>query len=60
MKISMIRLSSIIALFFLSLIFAQDDFGLEDLNPNSEFYGQIIGPNTFLGGISIIYFGHEY
>ena len=56
----MIRLFSIFALFFLSLIFPQNDFGLEDLNPNSEFYGQIIGPNTFLGEISIIYFGHEY
>ena len=60
MKIRMIRLSSIFALFFLSLLFPQNDFGLEDLNPNSEFYGQIIGPNTFLGEISIIYFGHEY
>jgi len=56
----MIRLSLIFAFFFLSLLFPQNDFGLEDLNPNSEFYGQIIGPNTFLGEISIIYFGHEY
>ena len=60
MKIRMIRLSLIFALFFLSLLFPQNDFDLEDLNPNSEFYGQIIGPNTFLGEISIIYFGHEY
>ena len=60
MKIRMIRLSSIFTLFFGGLIFPQNDFGLEDLNPNSEFYGQIIGPNTFLGEISIIYFGHEY
>ena len=60
MKISMIRLSSLFGLFFLNLLLPQNDFGLEDLNPNSEFYGQIIGPNTFLGEICIIYFGHEY
>ena len=35
-------------------------FELEDLNPNSEFYGQVIGPADFLGEISIIFFGHEY
>ena len=29
----------------------------EDINPNSEFYGQYIGPDTFSGDISVYYFG---
>ena len=28
-----------------------------DINPNSEFYNQLIGPNTFNGNVSIYYFG---
>ena len=41
-------------------IFAQGDFNLEDLNPNSDTYGQFIGPSDYLGDILILYFGHEY
>ena len=41
-------------------LFPQSDFNLEDLNPNSESYGNIIGPADYLGDISIIFFGHEY
>tara|TARA_B100000925_G_scaffold197011_1_gene149155 strand:+ start:111 stop:281 length:171 start_codon:yes stop_codon:yes gene_type:complete len=43
-----------------NFLFSQSNFELEDLNPNSEFYGQVIGPADFLGEISIIFFGHEY
>ena len=32
-------------------------FTSEDINPNSEYYGQIIGPETFTGDISCYYFG---
>ena len=46
--------------FFINSLFSQSNFELEDLNPNSEFYGQVIGPADFLGEISIIFFGHEY
>ena len=60
MKIRMIRLLSFFSLIIVNLLISQNDFELEDLNPNSEFFGQMIGPNTFFGGISIIYFGHEY
>ncbi len=50
---------------FLSILFlfslnAQGDFDLEDLNPNSETYGQIIGPSDYLDDIVIVFFGHEY
>tara|TARA_B100001989_G_scaffold210248_1_gene159473 strand:- start:639 stop:809 length:171 start_codon:yes stop_codon:yes gene_type:complete len=46
--------------FSANFLFSQNNFELEDLNPNSEFYGQVIGPSDFLGEISIIFFGHEY
>lgn len=45
---------------FLSLATAQYNFELEDLNPNSETFGQSIGPNDYLGDICIVFFGHEY
>jgi len=32
-------------------------FTSEDINPNSEYYGQIIGPDTFTGDIYCYYFG---
>jgi len=32
-------------------------FLAEDLNPNSPYYGQMIGPETFTGDISCYYFG---
>ena len=39
---------------------AQGDFNLDDLNTNSETYGDTIGPADYLGDICIVYFGHEY
>jgi hypothetical protein len=32
-------------------------FMAEDINPNSEYFGQMIGPDTFSGDISCYYFG---
>ena len=32
-------------------------FLAEDINPNSEYFGQMIGPDTFAGDISCYYFG---
>jgi len=32
-------------------------FMAEDINPNSEYFGQMIGPDTFTGDISVYYFG---
>jgi|TARA_B100000989_G_C19275784_1_gene358158 hypothetical protein len=56
----MSRLLVLFIFIFDNFLFSQSNFELEDLNPNSEFYGQEIGPADFLGGISIIFFGHEY
>ena len=59
MKISMNKiLARLICL--MTLVLAQGNFSLEDLNPNSESYGQFIGPESYLEDIVIIYFGHEY
>ena len=60
MKIKMSKFFSLLIFFFVTSLFSQSNFELEDLNPNSEFYGQVIGPADFLGEISIIFFGHEY
>ena len=50
-----------ISLFFYSLaLYGQGDFNLEDLNPNSDTFGEMIGPDDYLGDICIVYFGHEY
>ena len=50
-----------ISLFFCSLaLYGQGDFNLEDLNPNSDTFGEMIGPDDYLGDICIVYFGHEY
>ena len=32
-------------------------FMAEDINPNSEYFGQMIGPDTYTGDISCYYFG---
>ena len=29
----------------------------EDINPNSEYFEQMIGPETFVGNVSLYYFG---
>lgn len=42
------------------LLFSQNDFGLEDLNYNSETYQQTVGPSFFPNNVCIVYFGHEY
>ena len=47
-------------LLVISGIIAQGDFNLEEMNPNSATYGEIIGPDDYLGDISIVFFGHEY
>jgi len=44
----------------LSGLAAQGDFNLENLNPNSETYGDLIGPDDYIGDICIVFFGHEY
>jgi len=35
------------------------DFSLEDLNPNSPTYQQLIGPSTYQGEVSGYYFANQ-
>ena len=50
-----------ISLSFLCIILAQHgDFDLPDLNPASDTYDQVIGPDDYIGDICIVFFGHEY
>tara|TARA_Y100001970_G_C13509074_1_gene497415 strand:+ start:251 stop:433 length:183 start_codon:yes stop_codon:yes gene_type:complete len=60
MKTNLIKFIFINIFFLGNIIYAQGDFDLEDLNPNSEFFSQFIGPGDFLEDIVIVYFGHEY
>ncbi len=47
-------------LIVIMFVYGQGDFNLEDLNPNSDTFGEVIGPDDYLGNICIIFFGHEY
>ena len=49
----------LLTVLLLTTLYAQDPFYLEDLNPNSETYGQIVSPADFLDDICIVFFGHE-
>ena len=57
-----VRIIKLIAFLFVFMVvgLAQSDFNLEDLNPNSESYGDTIGPADYLGDLCIVFFGHEY
>ena len=57
-----VRMIKLIAFLFVFMVvgLAQSDFNLEDLNPNSETYGDTIGPADYIGDICIVFFGHEY
>lgn len=35
------------------------DFSLEDINPNSSTYLQLIGPSSYKGDVSAFYFGDQ-
>jgi hypothetical protein len=59
MNIRIFSMSSILFSGIFSWGIAQDPFYLEDLNPSSETYGQIVSTADFLGDICIVFFGHE-
>jgi hypothetical protein len=57
-----IRKTLIFAMIFLGLISwvsAQENFLLEDLNPNSATYGKKVGPAYYYGNVCVVFFGHE-
>ena len=41
-----------------TLLFAEYDYSLEDINPSSEFYEQSVGTSYFPNQVTIHYFGH--
>ena len=41
-----------------SILSAQNDFSLEDLNPTSDYYGNNVGTSFFEGKITLNYFGY--
>tara|TARA_A100001015_G_C14892865_1_gene673166 strand:+ start:115 stop:288 length:174 start_codon:yes stop_codon:yes gene_type:complete len=50
-------------LFLLGLVGAlqsQTDYSLEDINPNSNSYGDTVGTSHFENHVVIHYFGHFY
>ena len=49
----------LVMLTFLCIVFTQYDFNLINQNPNSESYGEGIGPDFYLGKVTLYYFGHQ-
>jgi hypothetical protein len=52
------KMRKLIPLILSSLILGQYNFNLEDLNPNSPYYGELTGPSSFPNQVTLIYFGH--
>ena len=50
----------LLAFIFSTLVFGQNDFSLEDINPLSDTYEQLIGPSYFAGNMVVLGFFHEY
>ena len=48
------------SLIFLTIVFGQGDYSLEDINPSSDYYGVNVGTSYFEGKITLHYFGHFY
>ena len=53
-------MKKILFLILISFSLAQYTFSLEDLNSNSEYFGQIVGPSDFENQVSVVYFGYFY
>ena len=41
-------------------VIGQNEFNLQDINPHSDTYEQLIGPSYFSNNIIILGFFHEY
>ena len=50
----------LLAFILSTLVFGQNDFSLEDINPLSDTYEQLIGPSYFAGNMVVLGFFHEY
>jgi len=60
MKIRKVLVSTMLLMGLISWVAAQENFSLEDLNPNSETYGQKVGPAYYYGNVCVVFFGNEY
>ena len=45
-------------LVLLTTFLFSEDFRLTDLNQSSDFHTTSVGPSSFPGEVSIVYFGH--
>ena len=43
---------------FVSFAVSQYDYSLEDINSNSDFYGNNVGTSVFENQVTLHYFGH--
>jgi hypothetical protein len=59
MNIQKALISIIIFMGMISWVSAQENFLLEDLNPNSKTYGKKVGPAYYYGNACVVFFGHE-
>ena len=41
-------------------LISQNDFTLEDINPGSNTFGELIGPSYFTDNVVVLGFFHEY
>jgi hypothetical protein len=41
-------------------LISQNDFTLEDINPGSDTFGELIGPSYFTDNVVVLGFFHEY
>ncbi len=56
----MYRILSILAITLVVMPGQDLDMSLQDINPNSSSYNDLIGPSNFSNVINIYYFGHQY
>jgi hypothetical protein len=48
----------ILSILFLSIVFADYDYSLEDVNSSSNYFGEDVGTSFFANQITLHYFGH--
>ena len=52
-------MKNLLFIFYFSSVIAQYNYTLQDINPNSSTYGEIITPSIFNNQITLHYFGHQ-
>ena len=50
---------NILSILLVSFGLAQYDYTLQDINPNSSTYNELISPDTFNNQVTLHYFGHQ-